>query len=203
MGKINTIFFWLGGVITQTIPESAIFGLYNQPVSKLNYENRMRLLGLAQDLSLGRINSRLFCQRTLELSGIVIAAEELEARIKKSVTVRIPVLEAIKELPDAYNLWLISDYPPEWVEQFANHSDLYLCFHPNQVIFTSESHLVRMDPDIFYYSVCQATQPMDACLMVDGMSARAVHSVMHGLSSAIFMDTARLKREFALRRMIP
>lgn len=203
MGKISTIFFWLGGVITQTISEAAILGLYGQPLENINMKTRLCLQDLVQDLCSGQINGYVFCHKAIESSGITIAAEELEARIENTVTVRPSVLETIKDLPDTYQLWLISDYPPEWLKLIADRLDLYSCFQKNHLIITSDCHLTRMVPDIFYYMVRQANQPMDACLMVDGMSARAVHAIKHGLSSTIFVDAMRLKREFILRRMLP
>lgn len=203
MAKIQTIFFWLGGVITQTIPEVVARGLYCHPIEKVNIQARLHLRELVEDLYLGRMTGLSFCERAIEASGISFAAEELEAMIKDTVPLRASVLEVIKELPDTYQLWLISDYPPDWYGAIAERFGLSAYFPEDRLIFTSGCGLPRIVPNIFYYLVRQADQPMEACLMIDGRSARAVEAVKHGLPSAIFVDARRLKLDFILRRMLP
>lgn len=203
MSKIQTIFFWLGGVITETIPQAVARGLCRQPIEKVNIQARLHLRELVEDLYLGRMTGLSFCERAIEASGISFAAEELEAMIKDTAPLRASVLEVIKELPDTYQLWLISDYPPDWYGAIADRFGLAAHFAEDRSIFTSGCRLTQIVPDIFYYIVRQANQPMEACLMIDGISARAVEAVKHGLPSAIFVDARRLKVDFILRRMLP
>jgi beta-phosphoglucomutase-like phosphatase (HAD superfamily) len=203
MGKMNTIFFWLGGVLSETVPEITIQVLSSQLAGRINFQTRLLLQGMAQELSLGQIDSQLFCRRSVESNGINISIDDLETQIKTAVTVRTSVLEVIEHLPEAYQIWLIADYPPEWYQSFAERLNLNPYFPEDRLIFTARSHLKRIDPDIFYHIVQQADQPIDACVMVDGISGRAVHAVRHGLSSIIFVDATRLIREFTLRGILP
>lgn len=203
MTRSKTVFFWLGGVITQTVPEAVVGVLFDQPIEKVGIKLRVQLRQIAEDLYLGRSNAKVFCQQAIEVAGVALLPAQLEARLKANARLRDSVLEVISSLPDTYDIWLVSDYPPEWYESIQAWTALSTLFDKERVVFTSRCCLPRMVPDIFYYLVRQAGRSMDTCLIVDGMPARAVQAVRHGLSSAIFVDAEPLRREFILRRMLP
>jgi len=203
MKKIHAVFVWLGGVITETVSEAASRQLYAQPAEKITIETRLQLRELAQELALGRLTGPSFCRQAIEATRSTLSAEDLAAGIQENVTARSSVLEMIKELPETYQRWLISDYPPKWFGSIAERLGLFSWFDENRLIITAAARLSRITPDIFYYLAHQTGQPLTACLMIDGVSARAVEAVKHGLDTAIFVDARRLRREFVLRRMLP
>jgi hypothetical protein len=170
---------------------------------KINFQTRLNLQALCEDLSLGRINRHAFCSRVVELVALNIPIENFETQLKKLFSVRTPVLDVIKSLPASYQIWLILDIPQEWYQSLEDRFSLRIFFPEDRLIFTTSAHAHRLDPDIFYYISRIANQPIDACVIVDGHSSRAVHAVRHGLSSTIFVDTRRLIRDFTLRGMLP
>lgn len=203
MAKIQTVFFWLGGVIAETIPEVTARVLYNQPIEKLDIQTRLRFRKFAQELCLGRMTGMAFCQEVSRDNRVALSAEALESAIKEGVRTRSSVLEVLAELCHAYQPWLISDYPPEWYEAIEARVRLSTYFSKDHLVFTSSCQLTRMVPDLFYYLAWRANQPIEACLVIDGIPKRAVQALQHGVPSAIFVNADRLKFEFVLRRMLP
>lgn len=202
MGKRNIFFFWLGGVLTETALETTLKTISPHRKENITFQGRLLFLALCEDLSLGKIDAHAFCRRAVELSGLQVSTDELEVRIMESIAVRTPVLEVIERLPGYCQKWLISDYPHEWYQFFADRVNLHAYFPQEQVIFTDKAHLQRLDPDIFYYIVQRADRPIDACVIVDSISSRAMHAVRHGLSSTIYVDPARLIRDLTLRGIL-
>lgn len=203
MGKRNVIFFWLGGVLTDTVLEITIQTLSSMFEAKVNLQKRLLLRALCEDLSLGRINTHHFCTRAVELVDSNISIDTFETQLKESFSVRTPVLEVIASLPESYQIWLISDLPQEWYQSLAGRFNLKTYFPENRLIFSADAHAQRLDPDIFYYVTRIANQPFDTCVIVDGLSSRAVHAIRHDLSSTIFLDARRLIHDFTLRGILP
>lgn len=203
MSGINTIFCWLGGVIAPTIPEIVVHQLHNQAGSKIDFWKRTAIQELSQDLVLGRLGGLTFCEWAVKASETSLKAEYLEDALIRSATPRMPVLQVLAELPEAYQFWLISDYPPEWFVRISIGLNIYPFIDANRLIFTAECQLTRLIPDIFYLLVHKVNQDMDACMMVTGISAHSIEAVKHGLSTEIFIDAFRLRRSFVLRKMLP
>lgn len=200
MSTVSTIFCWLGGVILPTIPDMAIRSLQDQ---KLDFWTRTTIRDLAQDLILGKLDGLSYCKRVIEMTGAGITAEDLEEIILRSAPLHTPTLEVVAELPATCQIWLISDYPPNWFSQISARFSAYPFVQEHRLIFTADCQLPRLVPDVFYTLVQKAGQAMDACMMVDGDSARAVEAVKHGLSSEIFINAPRLRLELTLRKMLP
>lgn len=203
MSERNNIFFWLGGVLTESLHEITMQVLSSELDAKINFQTRLNLQALCEHLSLGWINESDFCSRVVESVALDVPIDKFETRLKKSFSVRIQVLDVIESLPDSYQIWLISDIPQEWYQSLEDRFNLRTFFPEDRLIFTDSAHAQRLDPDIFYYVTWVANRPIDTCVIVDGLSSRAVHAVRHGLSSTIFVDTRRLIRDFTLRGMLP
>lgn len=202
MANIEHVFCWLGGVIASSVPDNIIFWLQSQTEAKVGFWLRSTIHELGEDLSLGRLDSLTFCLRVIDATKVKLDARELEAAILSSTTIRTSVLDVLGELSPIRKIWLISDYPRNWFIQIAAPLNSCPFIHPDRLLFPAEYQLPRLAPDLFYLMVRKTHSGMDACMMVDGMSARAVEAVRHGLSSEIFIDTPRLRREFVLRKML-
>ena len=203
MSGINTIFCWLGGVIMPTIPEIVVQQLYTQAGLNLDFWKRTAIQELSQDLIIGRMVGLTFCEKAIKHSETSLDAKDLEDAIISSATPRTPVLQVLAELPEAYQLRLISDYPPEWFTRISTELKPNPFTDVHRSIFTADCRLTRLIPDIFYLLVRKVNQDMGACMMVTGISAHSVEAVKHGLSTEIFIDAFRLRRSFVLRKMLP
>ncbi len=203
MPKIEAVFFWLGGVITETIPEAIARLLYGVPLARVPIEDRLRIRELAEELYTGQTSAPTFCQRVIEQSEKPCDSYSLAAQIKETVSGHNIVLDVVDALPDSCERWLLCDYPPEWAQVIANRLELSGHFSEVRTLFTASSGLARLVPDVFYYLAHQAGKPLASCLMIDANSARAVQAVRHRLQSTIYVDAKRLRRDFIMRRLLP
>src|SRR3990172_1079327 len=202
METIKAIFFWLGGVIIQPIPELVVRELYDQPIENIVIQNRLYLGELIQELYIGQIDGRSYCRMAVHRCQSALEAEDLETKITHRAALQPLILETVDTLPSSYQRWLISDYPAEWFRPIAERLDLFSCFQEERIVFTSSCRLTRLVPDIFYHIVHQSNQSIKDCMIIDSVTPRAIQAVRHGLSSTIFVDAKRLKRDFSLRKML-
>ena len=101
-----------------------------------------------------------------------------------------------------YDLWLISDYPPEFQDIIFDKNNFEDYFSSEKTIRCSELQSARVKPDIYYFAVNKSGYPMSNCLLVDSNTPRAVESVRIGFSSIIYIDLQRFRRELVLREML-
>jgi FMN phosphatase YigB (HAD superfamily) len=202
MQAIKAIFFWMGGVIIQPIPELVVKELYDQPIEYIDFQNRLYLRELAQQLYIGQIDGRAYCLMAVQQCQSALEAKDLETKIIHGASLQPLILEIVDSLPTTYQRWLISDYPPEWFRPIAQRLDLFSRFQEDRIIFTSTCGLTRLVPDIFYHVVHQSNQSLKDCVIIDSVTPRAIQAVRHGLSSTIFVDAKRLKKDFSLRKML-
>lgn len=203
MAMIDTIFFWLGGVLVETVPDVTLRALESTSNAQASFERRLRIRELAQDLALGHLNGKGYCQEVIKSNQLTIGTAELESRILEQVSLRTTVLEVIKEVAERYQTWLISEYPREWLMALNAHLDPGLHLQQERLIDTADARLTRLVPDIFYALVRHVDRPMERCLIIDGDSPRAVQAVKLGFNATIYVDAKRLQRDFEMRHIWP
>jgi len=202
MQAIKTIFFWMGGVIIQPIPELFVRELYDQSIEHIAFQNRLYLRELVQELYIGQIDGRAYCRMTVQQCQIDFDVEVLETRVIQRAALQPSILETLDSLPSSYQRWLISDYPLEWFRPIAERLDIHSRFPEDRILFTSTCGLTRLVPDIFYQIVHRSNQSVKDCMIIDSETPRAIQAVRHELSSTIFVDAKRLKKDFVLRKML-
>jgi hypothetical protein len=202
MEDLTTIFCWTGGVISPTVPDVTLQWIAERKGQKVDFWTRKAIRESAEDLYVGELAGRPFCQMVKEITGISIDAEDIEAAVLKGLRIRKHVVEVLALLPPIYKIWLISDYPPEWFEIISVQLTPYPFINKERPIFTAEFKLARLVPNIYPLLIRRADQELGSCMLLDGDSFRAVESVKFGLSATIFVDESRLRREFALRKIL-
>lgn len=202
MVTYKAIFFWLGGVLTDPIEEVTLDALAPKAVLKVSHATKLKLRQLAEQLSLGRISPSDYCQRALQMSKLKLDAGELEGRIIEKVALRPPVMDLLAAIPPTYERWLLSQYPMQWFSTFSRRMALSDHFPHERTMYISEIGLERIVPDLFSALPKIADCTVNECLMIDGMSARAVAAVRHGLASIIYIYPERLKHELALQGIL-
>lgn len=202
MINYQTILFWFGGVLSQAIAEATLQYVFpnNSFIGKLNERNQIKQL--ADDLTLGLLSQKEYCQKVIECSNLDITSQALETEILKACLLREPLITLMNELSPSFDLWMISDYPSAWFEDILLKEPLLNQIVGNRIIFVPELKLKRMVPDIFYHVTQRADSQMNECLVVDGVSARAVEAVKHGLQTTIYVYQERLEHELALRKIL-
>jgi len=202
MNLFNTIFIWFGGVLTQTILEVTFQAMFPDEGYAGKYNERSEIKKLADELSLGLFSAQKYCEQAIKCCNLDISADVLETKILREAFLREPILNLMEELSPKFNLWLISDFPETWFKEITKNEDRLDLFLGNRILFTSVSKLSRMIPDIFYYITQSTNSPIDECFLVDGVSARAIEAVKHGLQSTIYVYPQRLEHELAMRKIL-
>lgn len=203
MNTIKCIFFWQGCVITEEFQSFVIRALqkkhhYFKKDSQINHIIKQDF----EKLQLGLIETNEFCMRISESLNVSIEEDEIRNQIIDDVAIRPELRGVIDELKDNFDLWLISDFPVNLFNDILENTDISSMFLPNMTILSSQCHLSKIIPDLFFYAVNKSRNPMNKCMLADRNTVRAVKAVRYGLSSAIFVDVPRFRREFVLREML-
>ncbi len=203
MPTIEAVFFWLGGVLTETIPEAVARLLYQRPLAKLPIDDRLLMRQLVDSLYIGETSALSFLERMIEQSTISYHSQRLATEIQATTPLRDGVLAIVDALPATCDRWLLFDYPAEWSQVLGSRLGLATRFSADQILYLTRSGLHQLVPDVFYYLVRQAGKHLDNCLVIDSNSARAVQGIRHRLQSTIYVDVGRLRRDLVLRRLLP
>jgi hypothetical protein len=203
MGTTSTVFCWVGGVITPSISETVIEVLRRNHPDRVDFGKRALIYAQTQEFIFGKIDFPIFCRKVNEIIQGSHPANEVESAILDSIQVRLPVIEVLCELPPVHRIWLISDFPPEWFTRIANEIGPILSIPSDRVVFVRDAKLVRLIPDLYDYLVRTANEDISDCMMISADSKLTVEAIRHGLSSEVFVDARRLRKEFKLRKMLP
>jgi hypothetical protein len=195
----KTVFFWFGGVLSETIPELTLGVLRPGAKGHEALKIRQQIRELAEGLSLGKLAPTAYCEQAVALCSSEISVVDLKRRIIASTALRQPIAELIGQIPETYERWLVVDYPREWYQELSAQGQLKTLFSENRMAFTSALELISMVPDIFYRLPQKAGRPIEDCIVIDPLSARAVAAMKHGLAAIIYVYPERLKLELALQ----
>jgi hypothetical protein len=203
VNRAECIFFWQGGVISGEF-DKLIFSAINQLYSDVNISPfNQDFLATVEKLSLGEIGFDDFCISLSETLKVDINPKNLKNQISKRIILYSDVLEVAKELIVSHEIWMISDFTPEFQAAIHKNSNLKEVFNTDNTILCSSAKLTRTVPDIFFRSTAISRHPMENCMLVDNNSQRAVTALRMGLSSIIFVDVSRFRRELVLRKILP
>ncbi len=202
MKIFSDIFFWFGGLLTETLPEltEAILFPGVKDRDAVTVQQQMRELDYVR--ALGKITSRDYCEQTIALGDMELIFSDLERKIIDLASCRQPIVDIISTIHEEYRCWLIVDYPSDWFRELSTHWNIHSLISKDRLIFSSELNLSRMVPEIFYHLPHQAGRGMDDCIVIDPDTSRAVESMRHGLVSIIYAYPERLKHELALQGIL-
>ena len=199
MNYYSDIFFWLGGVLTESLPELNKAALFPEAGGHEAVRKQQLIRDLIEDLSLGKISPQEYSKQAIARCGAGMKSSNLEQLVLDLATLRQPVADIVERIPEAYERWLIIDYPVNWFKELADRLKLYSLFPENRTIFTAKFKIQRMVPEVFYFLPSNAGRAMKDCIVIDPISARAVEAMKHGLATIIYVYPERLKHEFAMQ----
>ena len=199
MKTYNAIYFWFGGVLTDTVSGRTKAVLSPGSGGRKSGDLIKAIRKPAEMLSLGKINILEYCHQSIDICASNITAAELAHQITDTASINQTVVDLVSKIPEAYARWLVVDYPPDWFEDLSKRWDIESIFPRNQLIFTSDLNLPRMVPEIFYRLPSAAGLAMDDCMVIDPVTARATAAMRHGLAAIIYVYPERLKHELALQ----
>lgn len=196
--EYTTIFYWLGGVLTEALDR--LTGHVLSP--ELRGMEAVRLWQAlrvhADALALGTIDSAAYCSKALEISDSSLTEKELEKYILDKLKPNPEVLSIIKTTVGKYDCRLIVDLPDTWLSRALPKNGQFP-FQDDHMVYLSSLKIAEFIPELFHALPASVNRKKEDCLMVDGNSARAVEAVQTGLSSIIYVTPSRLKHELALQ----
>lgn len=201
MRLYNGVFFWLGGVLTPTLPELTLAELAPTLKGHAFVHTRQQLRALADEAALGKIDATAYCEGALEVCQASTTIAALEQKLIAATALRQSLAKMIGEIPSRYERWLVVDTPPAWFAALADRAQIESLFPGHRLIFTAQLEMLRMTPDVFYRLPQKAARSMDDCIVIDANASRAVESLRHGLASIFYVYLDRLKMELALQEI--
>jgi len=201
MSGVTTLLFWLGGVLCESLSEITLKVCGIGDIAKLDVNAYLSLEVLREELELGQIDKHTYCQKVAQELSCQMTGTEMDIQIKEAVAIRENVLDVINALPDGYLCWIVCNFPREWFSVLEGQLYQGGKLNKDNLIFSTDSQLQKMTPDIFSYLIKRVREPKESVLMIDSDYRRAVSAVKHDYNAALFVDARRLQREFALRRI--
>ncbi|MDD5371189.1 MAG: hypothetical protein PHQ40_19070 [Anaerolineaceae bacterium] len=200
MPDTRAIFFWMGGVLTQSIESLLRSALAACGRPETNPFSAPGFASNCERLALGQLDDLTFCQAVCEISGAKSSPAKFRETVIATFSPLPGVTQAVQRLPDTIQRWLIIDYPRSWFDQVCERLLIQPCFPPERLLFLQDSRLNRLAPDVFDFLAQRSKFRADQCLVVDSNSHRAVAALDHGFPAAIFAGSDRLVREFIMRQ---
>jgi FMN phosphatase YigB (HAD superfamily) len=202
MKDYKTIFFWLGGVLIDSLPRLTFATLLPEKERRIEVPTWQAFRYFAEELALGKITATEYCTRSIDEVGSSIDPSTMEKRLLEAMCLREEVIAIIRDLPSKYDCRLISDLPLDWYKQISTKVGSEFPVPDDQIVFTSALNIKRMVPDIFHALPASVNCTMTECIVVDAVSARAVEAVKSGFASIIYVYPNHLKHEFALQQIL-
>jgi hypothetical protein len=199
----DAVLFWFGGVLSDTVADLTTGQLPSHADRHYTLKIRQVVRSLAEELALGSVSSKEYCQRTLAVYDSDLVASTLENGIIAGASLRPTVAELIASIPTTYDCWLVVDFPTDWWRKVSARCKINTLFPDDRIILIPEMRIGRIVPEIFHSLPLRAGRSVDACITIDACSARAVASTQHGLASIIYVYPERLKLELALQGIFP
>ena len=202
MPETKALLFWLGGVLTESLSDLTLSVLTPGASGAERLAWKQTLDPFLVQLTLGEIDSSTFWREAGPACASGISSGEAHVEITALARPRREVLEIIGKVPERYQVWLVSDFPVDWVGKMAAGGRLAEHFPPDRIIFTASLGLNQLQPDIFQALPRAANLEMRECLVIDGVSSRAVAGIKLGLNSIIYVYPERLAHELTLQKII-
>ena len=202
MHGISSIFFRAGGTIVPSLYHTAIDLLKTQSEEELAVGTRDEVYNLVRSLALGAIDAGILRERICEMSKGKVSQDQFLGSVLNTKALDRELLRVIDELRETYDLYLISQYPREWLETLLNRFDEKKRFEYTNIIYCAEGGLQNLIPDLFYLVNRLTGKQMENCLLVDGRAEYLSAALRMGLQAVVYVDAFRLRREFVLRSML-
>jgi hypothetical protein len=161
----------------------------------------MALLEASSLLSSGASDARQFCASAAESCG---AQGEAAARLYECFAGGVAALpgmpEMVRELAATSEIFLASDYPPEWLLPALSHSGLAPYCPEDGVVYTAG---LGGYSGLFARLVEAGAIVPGHTIWVDSHSRRTSEALRKGIDAAIFVDAPRLRRDLGLWGLLP
>ncbi len=202
MKQIDKYFFVLGGVIIKSLSWT-IINTFNDKQIFSDGDIRKGIYKIETDYTLGRISKEEFFEEATKISDVDLSLAEFESIATSKVELIDGILEVLEELKKQYSLFLFSQYSPELLNGIFSRLNLGDTFLEKNILFACETGLPDLKACLFEKIISDQWITPGRSIWVDSDPHRTSASIRAGIDTIIFLDSKRLRREIALRGLLP
>jgi len=158
---------------------------------------------LTLDLALGKISEEEFLHSVFSLTGMRFETCNLKEMIVDNAPPILGIMDVLKELGEKKSLFMFSQYPPEMYDRIKTRLGLDKLIPEKNVFFTSGSGVQNLKSGIIERLIFNKWITPGKSIFIDNDSRRTSAAIRAGIDAIIFVDSRRLRREIALRGLLP
>lgn len=196
MRQLNHYCFSLENVVVQSLHDALEKIMQGRGESQKRYD-------LTLALSLGKISPDDFWKEILSSSTGEVKISDLQEKVGNSLEPIDGTLKVLTELKKENTLSLFSQLPRELFASVKKHFGLQDLFADSDIFFTNEMNLKNTTADVVNYLIAGKCLNPGKSVVVDADSRRTSAAIRAGMDAIIFVDARRLRREIALRGLLP
>lgn len=202
MAAIKSLIFWVSGVVTPALTGLTTAALPQQG-SRIDADVWFGLLDLARELAAGTISESDYCEEVVARTSSPITGAELSAAIEQAVAPSPDMFPLYDEIKDLCRLYLLVDLPERWFAPLLRDARFAQTFSDPGAILRADRFGVKSSLELPITLAHSGLFDNQATLLIDADPRRAMQSTRAGLYAPIFVDAARLRREFVLWGLLP
>jgi len=199
---IDQYYFVLGDVIIKSLSWT-IINAFNDKQIFSGGDLRKKIYKIEADYTLGRISNEEFFKEAAEISNMDLGPAEFESIITNKVELIEGILEVLKELKKQYSLFLFSQYSPEFYDGLSSRLKLNNIFPDKNIQYSCRTGLPDITGCFFKKIISDRWIIPGRSVWIDSDPHRTSASIREGIDTIIFLDSRRLRREIALRGLLP
>jgi len=164
---------------------------------------RQPVFGLEKEFSLGRINEEQFFAQAVKLTKIEGSSEILEEKVFAGLELSEGMAGILEELIENHKVEILSQYSTELTKKILKKTYLLPKFPEDRIRYTTEMHLPDLEQCLAAKYMCEGWIQRGESIWVDADPHRTMAFIRAGIDAIIFIDSTKLRREIALRGLLP
>jgi hypothetical protein len=200
MGKIGALVFWMGGIVTASLPSTLAQAVEAATGSKNKLVVLPELNEACNRFWTNQIDDLSLVREACQIAHAQTDPDMVKSLVYQKILHDQQALQIIQTLPDHFQKWLLVDYPAGWCKPVLDNLTAEKWFAPDRILQVIDFQLIRLIPDLYYSLGQRLRLQKDEFLVFDASVKRVIQGVNNGFHSAIFTNPRMLAREFFLRR---
>jgi len=199
---IDQYYFVLGDVVIKSLSRT-IIDTFNDKQIFYGGDLRKKIYKIEADYTLGRISKEEFFEEAVEISNMDLDPAEFESIITDKVKLIEGILQVLEELKKQYSLFLFSQYSPEFLGELFSRLNLSNTFSAKNILYSCRTGLSDLTGCFFEKIISDQWINPRRSVWIDSDPHRTSASIRAGIDTIIFLDSKLLRREIALRGLLP
>jgi hypothetical protein len=202
LNPIDHIFFVLNDAICNSLSSEIIQYLSNQQ-RFVDDVARQAIFKFENEYRVGKYSKEKYFEMTANIFKLDMVANELEKAIISRIKPTNGILKVLTELQTRFSLTLFSQFSPELLHQVSAVFGLKEFFPEENILYAHDAGLADQSDSLFQKLISMGKILPGKCIWVDSNSRLTSISIRSGVDAIVFLDSEKLRREIALRRLLP